>query len=66
MWNGAFIQQEIDVHNETLGKWEKIKKFEITPDEWTIEAGHLTPTLKLKRKVIKEKYKHLFTKIYAA
>lgn len=58
------IQEDIDVYNETLGKWEKIKKFEITPEEWTIEAGHLTPTMKLKRKVIKEKYKHLFVKIY--
>ena len=61
----AAIQKEIDLHNETFGNWERIKKFEITPDEWTIEAGHLTPTLKPKRKVIKEKYKALFTKIYA-
>lgn len=60
----ARIQQDIDLFNEGLGKWEKIKKFEITPDEWTIEAGHLTPTLKLKRKVIKEIYKDLFAKIY--
>ncbi|MEO8774333.1 MAG: long-chain fatty acid--CoA ligase [Gelidibacter sp.] len=61
----AAIQKEINLHNETLGKWESIKKFEITPDEWTIEAGHLTPTLKPRRKVIKEMYKDLFTKIYA-
>lgn len=60
----ARIQEDIDDYNESLGNWEKIKKFEITPDEWTVEAGHLTPTLKLKRKVIKEKYKALFTKIY--
>ncbi|GGW73113.1 hypothetical protein GCM10008085_26670 [Winogradskyella epiphytica] len=53
------------MYNTSLGRWERIKKFEITPDEWTIEAGHLTPTLKLKRKVIKDKYKALFTKIYA-
>ena len=61
----AALQKEVDLHNETLGNWEKIKKFEITPDEWTIEAGHLTPTLKPKRKIIKEKYKSLFDKIYA-
>ncbi len=60
----AAIQKDIDLHNENLGHWEKIKKFEITPDEWTIDAGHLTPTLKPKRKVIKEKYKDLFAKIY--
>ncbi|HLW30744.1 MAG TPA: long-chain fatty acid--CoA ligase [Aequorivita sp.] len=60
----AEIQKDIDVHNEGLGKWEQIKTFEITPDAWTIEAGHLTPTLKLRRKEIKEKYRALFVKIY--
>ena len=58
------IQKEIDFHNQKFGKWEQIKKFEITPDEWSIEAGHLTPTMKMKRKVIKEKYKNLHQKIY--
>ena len=60
----ARIQEDMDLHNDTLGQWERIRKFEITPDEWTIEAGHLTPTLKPKRKVIKEKYKALYNKIY--
>ena len=58
------IQKEIDFHNQKFGKWEQIKKFEITPDEWSIEAGHLTPTMKMKRKVIKEKYKKLHQNIY--
>lgn len=58
------IQKEIDFHNQKFGKWEQIKKFEITADEWSIEAGHLTPTMKMKRKVIKEKYKNLHQKIY--
>ncbi|QOD61048.1 long-chain fatty acid--CoA ligase [Polaribacter haliotis] len=58
------IQKEIDFYNKKFGKWEQIKKFEITPDEWTIEDGHLTPTMKMKRKVIKEKYKNLHKKIY--
>ena len=58
------IQKEVDFHNQKFGKWEQIKKFEITPDEWSIEAGHLTPTMKMKRKVIKEKYKNLYQKIY--
>lgn len=61
----AQIQKDIDVYGESLGKWEQIKKFEITPEAWTIEAGHLTPTMKLKRKVIKEKYQDLFVKIYS-
>ncbi len=58
------IQEEIDLYNEKFGKWERIKKFELTPDEWSIDSGHLTPTMKLKRRVIKEKYKDLFAKIY--
>ncbi len=60
----AKIQIEIDVLNEKFGNWEKIKRFELTPDLWTIEGGHLTPTLKLKRKVVAEKYKALIAKIY--
>lgn len=58
------IQQEVDDVNEKFGNWEKIKKFELTPDLWTVQAGHLTPTLKLKRKIVMEKYIHLFHKIY--
>lgn len=58
------IQQEVDILNEKFGNWEKIKKFELTPDLWTIPAGHLTPTMKLKRKVVMEKYINLFHKIY--
>ena len=58
------IQKEIDTYNRRFGSWEQIKKFEITPDEWTIEAGHLTPTMKMRRKIIKEKYQDLFEKIY--
>ena len=58
------VQEEIDRYNRNFGNWEQIKKFEITPDEWTIEAGHLTPTMKMRRKIIKEKYLNLFQKIY--
>jgi len=58
------IQKEVDKHNERFGKWEKIKTFQLTPDIWTIEAGHLTPTMKAKRKVIKEMYKDLYEKLY--
>ncbi|MBX2829155.1 MAG: long-chain fatty acid--CoA ligase [Flavobacteriaceae bacterium] len=58
------IQKEVDKFNERFGKWERIKKFELTPDIWSIEDGHLTPTMKMKRKVIKEKYMDLYNKIY--
>jgi long-chain acyl-CoA synthetase len=58
------IQEEIDHYNERFGNWEKVKRFELTPDVWSINDGHLTPTMKLKRKVIKEKYLNLYSKIY--
>eukprot|EP01090_Pellita_catalonica_P011976 TRINITY_DN2499_c0_g1_i1.p1 TRINITY_DN2499_c0_g1~~TRINITY_DN2499_c0_g1_i1.p1 ORF type:complete len:591 (-),score=94.96 TRINITY_DN2499_c0_g1_i1:453-2225(-) len=58
------IQKEIDICNEKFGKWEQIKRFEITPDEWTTNSGHLTPTLKMRRKIILEKYNSLCQKIY--
>jgi long-chain acyl-CoA synthetase len=58
------IQVELDAINKNFGKWEQIKRFELTPTIWSIEGGELTPTLKLKRKVIKEKYQTLYDKIY--
>tara|TARA_R100000306_G_scaffold8545_5_gene11890 strand:+ start:23988 stop:25769 length:1782 start_codon:yes stop_codon:yes gene_type:complete len=58
------IQKEVDFYNERYGKWERIKKFELTPDVWSIEDGHLTPTMKMKRKVIQQKYQDLYDKIY--
>jgi long-chain acyl-CoA synthetase len=60
----ARIQEEVDTLNEKFGNWEKIKRFELTPDVWSIEGGQLTPTLKLKRKIVMEKYLDLFHKIY--
>jgi len=51
------IQEEVDKMNELYGNWEKIKKFCLLPKEWSVETGELTPTLKLKRKIIMEKYK---------
>ncbi|MCL4147930.1 UNVERIFIED_CONTAM: hypothetical protein GTU68_024836 [Idotea baltica] len=58
------IQQDIDKCNKDFGKWERIKIFELTPDVWSIDAGHLTPTMKMKRAIIKEIYKDLYDKIY--
>ncbi|GGD24220.1 AMP-dependent synthetase/ligase [Flavobacterium orientale] len=58
------FQEEIIAANENFGNWEKIKRFELTPDVWSIDGGHLTPTMKLKRKIVKEKYQYLYDKIY--
>ena len=62
----ARIQQEIDSINPKFGHWEQIKRFELTPDVWSIDGGQLTPTLKLKRKNVLEKYQDLYQKIYGA
>ncbi|AOZ98191.1 AMP-dependent synthetase/ligase [Flavobacterium commune] len=61
----ARIQQEVDTINTKFGHWEQIKRFELTPDVWSIDGGELTPTLKLKRKNILEKYQDLYQKIYS-
>jgi long-chain acyl-CoA synthetase len=58
------VQKEVDKCNTHFGKWEQIKRFELTPDIWSIEAGHLTPTMKMKRLDIKNIYKNLYDKIY--
>ena len=60
----ARFQEEINGINTKFGHWEQIKKFELTPDVWSIDGGHLTPTMKLKRKSIMEIYKKLYDTIY--
>ena len=61
----ARIKKEIDNLNTGFGSWEQVKKFELVDSTWSVETKELTPTLKLKRKFIMEKYKDLFEKIYA-
>lgn len=60
----ARIQEEVDLANEDFAKWEKVKQFRLTPDVWSVDDGHLTPTMKLRRKIIKEKYIDLYNNIY--
>lgn len=57
-------RQLINSFNEFFNHVEQVKRFELLPDEWTIDSGELTPTLKLKRKVIMEKYKAAIDRIY--
>ncbi|NOZ46755.1 MAG: long-chain fatty acid--CoA ligase [Chlorobi bacterium] len=57
-------QEEVDKINVTLADHRKIKKFELTCKEWTTESGELSPTLKLKRKFLKNKYKNKLDYIY--
>ena len=51
------INQEVRAANQYFGNWEQIKKPAIIPNEFTMDAGELTPTLKMKRKNIAQKYK---------
>lgn len=61
----SLIDAAIKEGNKDFGNWEQVKKFEIIPGEWTIDGGEVTPTLKLKRKPILQKYNNLVEKIYA-
>jgi long-chain acyl-CoA synthetase len=60
----ARIAKEIEKVNKKLAPYEMIKKFELLPSLWTVDAGELTPKLSIRRKVIELKYKNLFEKIY--
>ena len=59
------FKTSIDEKNKNFGQWETIKKFELMPKEWTIDGGELTPTTKIKRKVVLEKYKTVIDHIYS-
>ena len=59
------IFREVEEANQDFAKWETVKKIEVLSEDWTIDTGELTPTLKLKRNVILDKYKELIDGIYA-
>jgi long-chain acyl-CoA synthetase len=61
----ALYKQIIEKYNQYFSHIEQIKKFELLPHEWTVSGGEMSPTLKVKRKVITEKYMDLIEKIYA-
>lgn len=58
------IWEEVENGNKHFGKWETIKRIELTPETWSIELDLLTPTFKPKRETILKRYKHLYDKIY--
>ncbi len=58
------INAEIERYNKDFGKWEQIKKFTLLTEEWTVEGGELTPTMKVKRKIILEKCKPHVEQMY--
>jgi len=61
----AEIQKAVDDANQHVSQVEKIKRFTILPTEWTVDSEELTPTLKLKRRVIHEKYAEEIEALYA-
>lgn len=59
-----FVRARIEEMNKRLAKYESIKKFAILPSDFSVESGELTPTLKVKRKIINQKYKTIFDGFY--
>lgn len=59
------INREVNTINKEFGHVEQIKRFRLVGDEWTNQTGELTPTLKLKRKFIEQKYQKIISEIYS-
>jgi len=59
------FQQEVNEMNKSLGQTEQIKRFRLVADEWNPQTGEMSPTLKLKRKVISDKYRDILNEIYS-
>jgi len=60
----ARYQSIVDEVNSSLAHFETIKRFRIVPEEWSLASGELTPSLKLKRRVITEKYREVIQSFY--
>lgn len=58
------FHKEIHKFNKHLGATEQIKSFELLPTEWTVDSGELTATLKLRRKLINERYQSTIDKLF--
>jgi len=58
------IDREINDKNQQLARFEQIKKYCILKNDFSVETGELTPTMKLKRRVITEKYKKILDDMY--
>ena len=54
----------VEHYNSGFAQFEKVKKYSLISDKWSIETGELTPKLSLKRKIIKEKYGKVINSIY--
>ena len=61
----AAFRAIVDAVNVPLAQFEKVKKFYVVPDEWTIGSGLLTPTLKIRRSVVESRYRDVIDRLYA-
>ncbi|HJX71495.1 MAG TPA: long-chain fatty acid--CoA ligase [Bacteroidales bacterium] len=61
----ARFQREVNDINKQLGVTEQIKRFRLVHEEWTPQTGELSPTLKVKRRFISDKYKHILDDIFS-
>ena len=60
----ALYEEIVDALNRELSQFERIKKIAILPREFSIDSGELTPTLKVKRKVVEEKWRDVIAELY--
>jgi len=58
------IKEDVERLNENFGKWEQIKRIELSDHTWSIDGGELTPTLKLKRRVVMALHQDHYERIY--
>ncbi|HVQ18450.1 MAG TPA: AMP-binding protein, partial [Actinomycetes bacterium] len=61
----VFVQESVDTLNGTLNRWETIKEFRILDHDFSVETGELTPSLKVRRKVVESMYEELLNSMYA-
>jgi long-subunit acyl-CoA synthetase (AMP-forming) len=62
----AWLEREVERVNATLARYESVRRFAVLRGEFTVEGGELTPTLKVKRRVVYQKYAAEIERLYAA
>lgn len=60
----AFLEAQVEIVNRSLARYETVRRFEVLPQEFTVEGGELTATLKLRRRVVHEKYADAIERLY--
>ena len=60
-----YLQRQIEAVNARLARVQAVKKFKVIPREFSVEGGELTPTMKVRRKVVVEKYKQEIDQLYS-